>query len=204
MVKVIRKSFSISLLIITSTCHADVFDYDIKSVWGENKNIKVIHDSGNTVSINEFYRKVEGSAAPKNNKLALNKELAKALKKMGKPDSEIIEKIKKGHFPVAPEIITVSSVVKKVNLRDIPHIQENMFIVGNDNYSLQWAIDNKDELIRFNAIGVLTKVESIDEFKKIKRLLKPLRLMPVSADFISSNFDVWTYPVLITAKGEFR
>jgi len=204
MVKVITVFSIVTGALIPFISNAEVFDFDVNKAWGINPNIKVIHDSGKAISINEYYRKIDGAPSAEQTKVTVAKEMGKALKKQSVPDKEIIKQIQKGHFPVSPSIITISHIVKPVNMRSIPNVQENLFVIGNDKHSLRWVMDNKEELINFNATGVLTKVDSIKEFKKIRDMLVPLRIMPVSADFITTNFDVWTYPVLITPKGEFR
>lgn len=204
MVKIIKGIAVYLLLFISHLSLAQIWDFDVKSVWKVDPRLKVIHDNGKGISINNYYRKSEKALEGNARKSAIKEQLVDTLRKLKTPDEDIISAIRKGHFPVAPKVITISTVMERAILRDIPNVQENMFVIGNDEYSLNWAKDNKQELLRFNAVGVLTAVKDEAQLRKIHELLKPLKLMPISADFISKHFDIWTYPVLITPKGEFR
>lgn len=199
----VKHIIAITGLLISMSSVATTFDYDVDSVWEKKADLNVIHDSGKGVPINDYYRKGENLPSAESRKSALKEEAVKALRKMKTPDQDIISAIKKGHFPVKPEVIKLSAfaVSKK---RDIPNIQENIFVIGSDQHSLMWAVNNKEELLKRNPIGLVTKVVDLKQLKEINELLQPLRLMPINADFISEHFDVWTYPVLITKQGEFR
>ncbi len=176
----------------------------VQSIIGGEFKTTVIHDSGNTVSIDYFYKKNPDvqSLEEKRNKITWLKE--KILKNSQTLAEETKAKLLKGHFPYKTEVIKLSQVMRANVLRDIPNLEHNMFIIGNDTYSIDWLIENKEELYRFGATGILTACGSKEEFKRIATLANPLSLMPVSADFISKEFDVKHYPVLITNQGEFR
>ena len=199
----VKHLIAITGFLLSISSVATTFDYDVDSVWDKKADLNVIHDSGKGVPINDYYRKGDNLQSAESRKSALKEEVTKALRKMKTPDQNIISAIQKGHFPVVPEVIKLSTFgVSKE--REIPNIQENIFVIGSDQYSLMWAVNNKEELLKRNPIGVVTKVVSLKQLKEINELLKPLRLMPINADFISEHFDVWTYPVLITKQGEFR
>ncbi len=199
----VKHIIAITGFLLSISSVATTFDYDVESIWDKKSNLNVIHDSGQSVPINDYYRKGENLPSDESRKNTLREEVIKTLRKMKTPDDNVIAAIQKGHFPIEPEVIKLSNFgVSKE--RAIPNIQENIFVIGSDEYSLMWAVNNKEELLKRNPIGIVTKVVSLEQLKEIHQLLKPLRLMPINADFISEHFDVWTYPVLITKKGEFR
>ncbi len=164
----------------------------------------VIHNSGKTVSIDRFYEKNPNAKTPEEKQQAIQKVKADIAKGMKAPSNEIKQAMAKGHFPVVPEEIQLSTIHRQNTLRDIPNLQFNLFIIGNDKYSLAWLKENKSELLRFKAAGIITKVDSREEYQEIVKLAQPLTLMPVSGDFATQKFGTNFYPVLITSKGEFR
>lgn len=198
----VKHIIGIVVFCISLSSIADSGSLDLDSVFEVKDKLTVVGDNGKGVSIGEYYTpNIQSSKKEKSN--LLKEEAVKALRKHHMPDKDIIAAIQKGHFPVTPEAIKLSRTAV-TEMRDIPQLQENMFVLGNDDYSLKWAIENKEELLKFNAVGLLTKVKSRKELMEIYELLKPLRLMPIDASFVSDNFDVWVYPALITQKGVFR
>jgi integrating conjugative element protein (TIGR03765 family) len=198
----VKHIIGIVLCTVSLSSLADSGGLDLDSIWESKERLTVTHDSGKAVAIGEYYTPNIQQSKEKRSSL-LKEEAVKALRKHLIPDQDIIAAIQKGHFPVKPDVIKLSRTAV-TEMRDIPQIQENMFVIGNDEFSLEWAVKNKSELLKFKAIGLLTKVKSRKELMDIYELLKPLRLMPISADFVSDNFDVWVYPALITQKGIFR
>lgn len=196
--------FISTCIIFSSPTMAFENEVSLKKMLGGALNAEVIHDSGNTVSIYSFYDKrpdIKTQAEKRAKMKALRAEIDK---KMTEPDKAIMAAIQKGHYPVSPSKIKKSMIMRPNVLRDIPQLQFNLFVIGDDKYSLEWFSVNKEELIRFKAAGVLTSVRTREAFEKIAKLVKPLTLMPVNADFIQEEFDVTYYPALITKKGVFR
>jgi integrating conjugative element protein (TIGR03765 family) len=171
---------------------------------GNGSPLKVLHDSGNTVSIDNYYLSNPEAKPQRQVKSEIEEANKRREKNWNTPKPQYVNQIIKGHFPVKAEVITLSSLGRKQILRDIPNLEHNMFVVGDDEYSMEWLSTNKEELLRFGAVGILTQVSSSEKFKEILEFAKPLSLMPVSADFITENFGVTNYPVLITQQGEFR
>ena len=169
---------------------------------GSSNELEVLYDSGNTVSIDNYY--LSNPEAKRQEVKRFEQAREQVKEGIKQPQQKHVEQIMKGHFPISPDVISFSSVSKKQVLRDIPQLEHNIFVVGDDKYSLQWIEYNKEELLRFGAVGILTKVDSMVRFKEILEQVKPLSLMPVSADFVQKEFGVTNYPVLITNKGEFR
>ncbi len=169
---------------------------------GSATELIVIHDSGNTVSIDNYYLE-NPEIKPKTAQEV--KQLKTDIDKgLNSPQDNHINQIQKSHFPVSAKSISFSAVGKKQVLRSIPQLEHNLFVIGDDKYSLKWLEFNKAELIRFGAVGILTQVKSMARFQELIKQVKPLSLMPVSGDFIKEEFGVNNYPVLITKQGEFR
>lgn len=107
-------------------------------------------------------------------------------------------------FPVEPERIKQVVLPGTRILREFPALPRPMFVIGNDNFSLKWLQTNKQELIRFQAAGMLTKVKDKEEYEAIKKLAAPLSLMPVSADALAAEMGAPGYPIMITGRGFFQ
>ncbi|NRB78355.1 MAG: integrating conjugative element protein [Saccharospirillaceae bacterium] len=106
-------------------------------------------------------------------------------------------------FPVVPEKLRSMHLMVPV-IKDLPQIQRPIFIIGDNQASLEWLVNNKEELIRYGAEGVLTKVDTYESFQRIQELALPLRLQPVNADFLFHEFGVNGYPLLLTKQGFFQ
>jgi integrating conjugative element protein (TIGR03765 family) len=212
MVNVINK-LAVGIALLGSACvHANTVDevsasYEKKALnelLGGKLKTEIIHNSGNTVSIYKFYNKNPDSKSEKEKEAELirvKKEIAAGMKK---PSNEIKAAVEKGYFPYSSSEIKLSTLYKKNIRRDIPQLEHNIFVIGNDKYSLDWLKQNKDELMRFGASGIMTKATSRKEFIKFSKIARPLSIIPLEADFIKSKFGVTHYPVLITNKGEFH
>ncbi|PSV27638.1 PFL_4695 family integrating conjugative element protein [Photobacterium sp. GB-72] len=91
------------------------------------------------------------------------------------------------------------------------HMQEklelghkNFFIIGDDEFSLKWAVSNHQELLRLGSVGLITNTESFMRYKFIQKLLKPLPIKMVGATAVITEYNVPGYPVLITSEGYFQ
>lgn len=175
-----------------------------QAIYGGKLPTTIIADFGATVSIDKYYLPNPEAKPKRQVQQEVDKANADIQRQMQQPDEKHKQQILKGHFPIKPDFISLSTVNKKQILRKIEGIEHNLFVIGDDKYSLDWVKFNKEELKRFGAAGVLTKVESMERYEEIARLVAPLSLLPVQADFISTNFGVNNYPVLITNQGEFR
>jgi len=176
----------------------------LERLYGEKLETTVIYDSGNTVSIDRFYKKEVGVKTQQQKREDFASAKKSIESQMQEPSNETKRLLEQGHFPVKPEVISLSTMHRAEILRDIPQLEHNIFIVGDDEYSLAWLRENKAELVNFGASGVLTEVQSLERFKQIVEEFRPLSFLPISGDFAKLNFGVDSYPVLITKKGEFR
>lgn len=76
-----------------------------------------------------------------------------------------------------------------------------IFIVADTVFCREWLDRNQDKLMKIGAIGFVTQVENLDKYLDIRNAYSRLKLLPVSADFVASEFHIDTYPILITAEG---
>ena len=107
-------------------------------------------------------------------------------------------------FPVTPEFIKRIVLPGTTITKDIPALPRPLFIIGNDKFSMQWFNANRAELERFQAAGIMTKVDSRQEFEAMQQAVSPLPLMPMSADALAAEVGVPGYPIMITARGFFQ
>lgn len=107
-------------------------------------------------------------------------------------------------FPVTPEFIKRIVLPGTTITKDMPELPRPLFIIGNDKFSMQWLNANKAELERFQAAGIITKVDSQQEFEAIQEAVSPLPLMPMSADALAEEMGVPGYPIMITGRGFFQ
>jgi len=103
-----------------------------------------------------------------------------------------------------PESVELTRVYQKSNLTPGPvtpvKISQNLgwsfFVIGDDDFSLQWLEDNVDRLNEIDAIGFALNIKSKDSLKRIGDYLgKPLLVADV--DDLASHFGVKHYPFLI-------
>lgn len=118
--------------------------------------------------------------------------------------SGIDKEIRDSMFPVEPEVIKRIVLPGTQLLKEFPALPRPLFVIGNDSFSLNWLRTNKQELERFQAAGVLTKVANQQEFEAIQREAAPLLLMPMPADALAAEMGVPGYPIMITGQGFFQ
>lgn len=71
-----------------------------------------------------------------------------------------------------------------------------LFIIGNDKYSLEWAITNAAYLQSIHALGIITHVKSSDDVKMMEVKTR-LPLLPANINGLSKLIGTTHYPVLI-------
>ncbi len=94
--------------------------------------------------------------------------------------------------------LTVGDVETHKVSKNVQFVPATLFIVCADARSLEWLTENHDKLEKEDAIGIVTNITSIDEFKTIEQAANGLPLTPVSVDPIAKQLGVAHYPVLIS------
>lgn len=74
------------------------------------------------------------------------------------------------------------------------------FLVGADDYSLAWLIENHDRLVQLQAFGLVVEVSDAAAYRRVEAAASGLVVRPVSADLIAKHLGVERYPALITAE----
>ena len=94
--------------------------------------------------------------------------------------------------------LTVGDVeTHKVN-KNVQFVPTTLFIVGADARSLEWLTKNHEKLEKEEAVGIVTSINSIGEFKSIEQAANGLPLTPVAVDPIAQQLGISHYPVLIS------
>lgn len=75
-----------------------------------------------------------------------------------------------------------------------------LFVVGDDARSRAWLSDNRAELTRMNALGLVTNIASTKIFRELEALAG-VPLQPVNVDELAAVFHVLHYPFI--AEGGF-
>lgn len=134
----------------------------------------IIHDSGNTTSLQSF---------PKNRHYQFA------------PPSHY-----KTEFNPLP-VITPSMTPGRVQTRKIdrPFLNQPIFIVGADGLSLTWLNEHRQQLKKHNAIGIAVNVKTQQELEQLVQASGGLSINPVVGDKISRQLSLKHYPVLVSA-----
>jgi integrating conjugative element protein (TIGR03765 family) len=77
-------------------------------------------------------------------------------------------------------------------------VDKPFFIVGGDAQSLRWLSENYQFFLDVQAKGLITNINSQEEFDNIQALFPDIRLMPVNVDDMAEIFKINHYPVFIT------
>lgn len=76
-----------------------------------------------------------------------------------------------------------------------------MFLIGSDETSYQWLVNNRQKLIEMNAMGLVINVRTLEEMNHLRQVVPELTLMPSPADSLADRLGIYHYPLLLTAEG---
>ena len=145
----------------------------------------VIYDSGDTRPIAPFLEVFQSKAPP------LPQRPSNQPTQLGAADVESL-------LPIRSPGLT-PGIVQPEN-HDRPFSQP-FFLIGSDEMSKQWLIENRKRLKEIGAVGMLVQADTIADLHSIAEISAGLSIMPASASDISDALNVSHYPVLITAHG---
>lgn len=160
----------------------------------------VIYDSGNAYPMSQW---VDDDLLDDTRTEQTPEQMARAVEMAldsFKTDDAQLPKI----FPVEPKIIRPITLPGSKMLKDLPTLPQPMFVIGDDDYSLQWFEANREILVQYGAVGMLTHVDSRETWEQLQRLVAPLQLYPLNADMLAQEFGVPGYPILVTKAGFFQ
>lgn len=75
------------------------------------------------------------------------------------------------------------------------------FLIGSDEMSKQWLLDNRDRLKEVGAVGMLVQADTLEDLLSIAALSAGLSIMPASSTDLADALKISHYPVLITSHG---
>lgn len=84
---------------------------------------------------------------------------------------------------------------KQVNLQ---HLSRPMFVIADDQASIDWLEKYKNVLEKSNAVGLVIKVKNIEGLKQIRAAAGDLTLYPANGNEVGKMFSINCYPVLIS------
>lgn len=96
-------------------------------------------------------------------------------------------------FPVESNL----QVGKQSSLMHDRPVLTPYFIIGGDAQSLHWLSKNYEYFLEIQAKGLITNINTQDEFNNIQSLFPDIALMPVNVDDMASLFGIQHYPVFI-------
>jgi integrating conjugative element protein (TIGR03765 family) len=76
-------------------------------------------------------------------------------------------------------------------------VSQPICLVGSDQHSLAWLIENRQELSRYQTVCFVMSARTSEDLLKIKRAAAGLIFQPVSGEQIAKSFNVPAYPALI-------
>ncbi|PSU31824.1 hypothetical protein C9I99_21080 [Photobacterium lutimaris] len=119
---------------------------------------------------------------------------------------ELVDDMLSMMFPVTTEmrVARMPSSVQVINPQYRDAVTSPMVVIGADEYSLGWFRTNIDEISRFNAVVLVTQVDSLIDFQAIQQFAPHLVFQPVAADDLLRSVGVDMYPVLITREGIYQ
>lgn len=101
-------------------------------------------------------------------------------------------------LPIVSHKLTPGKVKSKSF--DLVGIQP-IFLVGTDNLSQHWLIENYQKLVALKATGLVVNVNNQKELVALRKQVPQLRLLPVSGDDLAERIPLSHYPALITETG---
>ena len=100
-------------------------------------------------------------------------------------------------FPVSSSLSPGRVKSKKIAKSTFPS-DTPLFIVSDDDMSIKWLKRNHDYLVSIGAIGLVTNLQSPDDYKRVQVVTTDLSIMPMNPDALIAGIGIQHYPVLIS------
>ena len=146
----------------------------------------VLHDSGQTIPIDPFMEPLRP-------------------KPQQQPVPAPAARLTAGNYGLPVQ--TPSMTPGQVASRSLPALQGKMvgarplFLIGADQWSLQWLQQNQAQLSELQAVGMVVEVERDSDLQILRQAAGSLPLMPASAEALARELGLQHYPVLIAPPG---
>ncbi|WP_248916004.1 integrating conjugative element protein [Pseudomonas moorei] len=101
-----------------------------------------------------------------------------------------------GAFPVRSTQLTPGEVQGRVI--NAPGLQP-MFVVGDDEFSMTWLLQRREQLQQIQAVGVVVNVVNAERLAEVRRWANGIEMVPSPADDLAERLGIRHYPLLITA-----
>jgi len=75
------------------------------------------------------------------------------------------------------------------------------FVVGDDEFSVDWLRRHAASLRERSAVGLVVNVETVQALNHLRALVPDVSLSPVSGDDLAERLGLRHYPALITSTG---
>lgn len=162
----------------------------------------VIYDGGKSLPISEFvgndvpYRYRYNDAKDER---TIIKDTNRAAQNLSFTANDTINDL----FPLTSNI-KAQKFVSRFMPKELKLGHKNFFVIGDDEFSLKWAVSNHKELLRLGSVGLVTNTDSFLRYQFIQQLLKPLPIKLVGANAVITEYNIPGYPVLITSEGFYQ
>ena len=149
-------------------------------------NPLVLHDSGHAIAIEPFLEPLRPKPQPE-------------------PQLPPTPSLSFGNYGLPVE--TPGMTPGKVASRSLPALQGKMagarplFLIGADQWSLQWLQQNRARLAELQAVGMVVSVNTESDLKILRQAAGALPLMPASGEALARRLGLRHYPVLIAPPG---
>ncbi len=137
----------------------------------------VIYDNGKTIDANQFY----------------------PFKKPSPSDISLqnINISKQNRFPIETKEMSVG----KVNVKNIKYnIPKPICIIGYDDISKKWLIQNTKVLIEINALCFVVNIKNLKQLSELQGLAQGINMQAVIGSDFAKYLNIKHYPVLINNK----
>ncbi|KJG57113.1 hypothetical protein UA38_12135 [Photobacterium kishitanii] len=106
-------------------------------------------------------------------------------------------------FPIKSELKVTRLPSNHIDAKN-NMMNKSIYIFGDDRFSIEWVMRNKEELLRLGAVGLITNIESFERYQAIQRLVFPLKIKFQGASAVIQQFKVPAYPILINSQGFYQ
>ena len=153
--------------------------------------LTVIYDSGDTKSIAPFLEAFNSTEFSLSQNQSNQAPQLLHPPQLGAADIESL-------LPIRSPGLTPGLVLPENH--DRPFAQP-FFLIGSDDLSKQWLLENRDRLKEVGAVGMLVQADTLEDLRRIAEISGGLSIMPASATDLAEALKISHYPVLITAHG---
>ena len=97
-------------------------------------------------------------------------------------------------------VSTPSMTPGRVKTRSInrPYLNQPVFIVGADRFSIVWLQAHREQLQQHNATGIAVNVQTQQQLEQLRQAAGGLSVNPVSGEKIARQLSLAHYPVLVS------